>query len=73
MVIWLISISRLISKSSIPFNNILGIVPSAPIPICITTTYMFHNLFSVFWQNRSIFAFFYFHSVAHRDGIIIII
>ena len=44
-VAWMVSIWPLISKSSSPFTNCLRIVPSVPITIDITVTFMFHNFF----------------------------
>ena len=49
----MVSIFPLISKSSNPFNNLLGIVPRAPIITGITVTLMFHSFFLCFF-------FFYF-------------
>ena len=37
-LVWMSSTSPLISKSSHPFNNLLGILPSAPITFGITVT-----------------------------------
>ena len=42
----------LISKSSSPFTNSLGIVPSAPTTIGITVTFMFHSFFSSIARSR---------------------
>ena len=44
-VVWIVSTYNLISKSSSHFINHLGIVPSVPITIGITVTFMFHSLF----------------------------
>ena len=44
-VVWVVSTCHLISKSSSPFTNILSIVPSAPITICINVT----SCSIVFW------------------------
>ena len=41
-VVWMVFTCPLISKSSILFTNLLGIVPSAPIIIGITVIFMFH-------------------------------
>ena len=45
-VVWMVSARPLISKSSSPFTNPLGIVPLKRITICITVTFMFHSFFS---------------------------
>ena len=45
-VVWVVSTCALISKSSSPFTNRLGIVPSATTTIGITVTFMFHSSFS---------------------------
>ena len=45
-VVWIVSTCPLISESSSPFTNPLGIVPRAPITIGITVTFIFHNFFS---------------------------
>ena len=42
---WIVSTCPLISKSSSPFTNPLGIVQSAPITIGITVTFIFHSFF----------------------------
>ena len=60
---WIISTCPLISKSSSPFINPLGIVPSAPITIGITVTFMFHSCFNSLarFRNLSLFSLsFYF-------------
>ena len=41
-VVWMVSASPLISKSSNLFTISLGIVPSAPITTGITVTFLFH-------------------------------
>ena len=51
VVVRMISSSPLISKSSSPFIISLGIVPSAPITISITVTFMFHS-FLVLWLSQ---------------------
>ena len=43
VVVWMISIRTLISKSSSPCINPLVLVPRAPIIIGIIVTYMFHS------------------------------
>ena len=42
-IVWMISIRPLISKSSSPCNNPLITVPSEPITIGITVTFIFHS------------------------------
>ena len=69
-VVWMVSTCPLISKSSCPFTNHLGIVPSAPITIGSTITFMFHSFFcsparSLF---ASLFTFFKFYLVVHCDS-----
>ena len=66
----MISTCPLISKLSSPFINSLGIVPSAPVTIDITVTFMFYSLFSsqARPRNLSLFAFFYFYYVVSRDS-----
>ena len=54
-VVWIISTCPLISKSSYPFINFLGVVPSASTTIGITVTSCFSILFC-------------FHGVVCRDG-----
>ena len=46
VVVWMVSASSLISKSSSPFKNPLVTVLKAPITIGIIVTFMFHNFFS---------------------------
>ena len=70
-VVWMVSTCPPISKSSSPFTNLLGIVPSAPITISTAVTLIFHSFFLVLRQGLdiiSLFAFFYFHSVVCRDS-----
>ena len=45
-VVWVVSSCPLISKSSSPCFNSLVTVPSTPITIGITVTFMFHTFFS---------------------------
>ena len=42
-VIWMVSTCPFISQTSSAFTNPWGIVPSAPITIGITVTFMFHS------------------------------
>ena len=51
IVVWMVAICALISNSSGPFINLLGIVPSAPITIGITVTFRFHVFF---WGGGSL-------------------
>ena len=46
IVVWMVTIHPLISKSSSPCTNSLVTVPSAPITIGIIVTFMFHRFFS---------------------------
>ena len=46
--VWMVSICPLISKSSGPFINALGIVTNAPIMIGITVTFLFLSCFFFF-------------------------
>ena len=45
VIVWMVSAGPLTSKSSNPFTKIVGIVPSAPITIGITVTFMLQSLF----------------------------
>ena len=51
-VVWMVSTCPLISKPSIPFTKPLGVVPSAPIIIGITATFIFHTFFSSLARSR---------------------
>ena len=51
-VVWMVSTRSLISKSSSPFTNPLGIIPGAIITIGITVTFMFHSLFCSLARSR---------------------
>ena len=53
-VVLMVSTCPLISKSSSLFTNPLGIVPSAPITISITITFMFHSFILVLQQGLDI-------------------
>ena len=46
VVVWMVSTYPLISKSTIPFTNPLGIVPSTPITNGIKFTFIFYKFFS---------------------------
>ena len=46
IVVWMVSIRPLISKSSSPFNNPSVTVPRVPIIIGINVTFMFHSVFN---------------------------
>ena len=50
-VIWMVSTYPFISKSSNLLTHTLGIVPSTPIRIGITVTFMFHSLFFFFFRS----------------------
>ena len=56
-VVWMVSTCPLISKSSSPFANPLGIVPSAPITFGITVTFMFHNFLVLKQDLRTYLSF----------------
>ena len=45
-VVWIVSTRPPTSKSSMPFNNLLVIVPKAPITIDTIVTFMFHSFFN---------------------------
>ena len=67
------SVIWMVSMSSSPFINPLVTVPSAPITIGITVTFIFHSFF--FFQSSrkvlvhiSLFAFFQFDPMVNRDG-----
>ena len=68
-VVWMVSIRPLITKSSGPFTNPLVIVPSAPITIGVTVTFLFHSccffrsLTMSKYLSLSFFFFFFFFSV----------
>ena len=54
-VVWMASTRPLISKSSSPFTNHLVTVPSVPITIGITVTFMFPSFFSSQARSRYLF------------------
>ena len=70
--IWMVSPCPLTSKSSTPFNNLLVIVPKAPITIGIIVTFMLHSFFSIPKQDWSTYPFFFnffqVYSVISRDS-----
>ena len=51
-VIWRVSTRPPTSKSSRPFNNLLVIVPKAPITICTIVTVMFHSIFNSLARSK---------------------
>ena len=53
-VVWKVSIRPPTSKSSIPFNNPLVIVPNTPITIGIIVTFMFHSFFNSLARSRNL-------------------
>ena len=61
-VVWVVSTSSLISDISSPFTKPLEIVPSSPITIGTTITFLFYSFFSFF---NSLFNFFYFRFVVY--------
>ena len=56
-VVWMVCTCSLISKFSSPFNNPLGIVPSAPTTIGITVPFLFAIFFSSRARFRYLFLF----------------
>ena len=48
-VVWIVSTSPPISKSSRPFNNPLVIVPNAPLTIGTIVTFMFHSFYYYYY------------------------
>ena len=51
-VVWIVSTRPPTSKSSWPFNNLLVIVPKAPIAIGTIVTFMFHSFFNSQARSR---------------------
>ena len=51
-VVWIVSTRPPTSKSSRPFNNLLVIVPKAPITIGTIVTFMFHSFFNSLARSR---------------------
>ena len=71
VVVWMLSIRPLTSKSSCPFNNPLVTVPNAPITIGIIVTCVFHSFFQFPSKVKVLillFTFFQFYSVVSRDS-----
>ena len=60
-VVWLLCIRPLISKFFIPGTNSLVTVPSTPITIGITVTFLFYSFFSsvAMYRYLSLFSFFF--------------
>ena len=70
-VIWMVSTWPLISKSSNSFTKPLGIVPSGPVIIGITISFIFHSLFSSLARSMYLSLFLLsviFYSVVHWDA-----
>ena len=61
-VVWIVSTRPLTSKSSSPFNNLLVIVPKAPITIGAIGTFMLHSFFNSLARSR----YLYFFSLSFR-------
>ena len=55
--VWVVSTCSLISKSSSPFTNTLGIVPSAPITTGITVTFLLDSFFNSLARSRYLYLF----------------
>ena len=70
VVVWMVYTRSLISKSSIPFNNLLVTVPKAPITYGIIVTFMFHifQFLSKVQVLILLFTFFQFYSVVSWDS-----
>ena len=56
-VVWIVSTRPPTSKSSMPFNNPLAIVPNAPITIGTIVTFIFHSFFNSLVRSRYLFFF----------------
>ena len=56
-VVWIVSTCPPTSSSSKPFNNLLVIVPNAPITIGTIVTFMFHSFFNSLARSRYLFVF----------------
>ena len=56
-VVWMVSTRPLIYKSFSPYTNPLVTVPSAPIIIGITVTFMFHSFFCSLARSSYLFSF----------------
>ena len=57
-VVWIVSTRPLISNSSSPCTNPLVTVPSLPITIAITVTFMFHSFFSFLARSKYLSLFY---------------
>ena len=72
VLVWMVSAYPLIFNSSSPLTKLLGTVPTVPITIGTTATFMFHV--HVFYFSGkiqvvvSLFIFFDIHSVVLQDG-----
>ena len=58
-VVWMVTFSPLISKSSSPFINHSMTVPRASITISIDVTFMFHSFFNSLAKSRYFFSIFF--------------
>ena len=70
-VVWMVSTRPLISKSSSSCCNPLVTLPSAPIIIGITVSFMFYSFFSSLARSTYLslfFTFFHFYPVVSRNG-----
>ena len=65
VVVWMVSIRPLTSKSSSPFSNPYVTVPKAPITIGIIVTCMFHSFFNSLARSR------YLHFFSHYFSLIL--
>ena len=70
--VWMASTCPLLSKSSSPFTNPLGIISSVRTPPDVTISFVFHRVFFQFSSKvyvlNSHFVFFYFQLVVSRDA-----
>ena len=58
IVVWIVSIRHLLSKSSSPFTNPSVTVPRTPITMAITATFMFHSFFFDYLEKSKYLFFF---------------